>query len=167
MSGLRPRFNQGEKTPLKPVVFLCLKYGISPFTIMMGCIGHPSGWPSLVGSLNLIQPVTQRLRPMGGGYNPNQGEIAMRNHTQKPNQRPEKSGCYQSQQSINKAKTLNQPPKIQKLQSVFNLVKSIKGNKIIVCKALTGEQAISLVTALNNDLNNALLIKFVGMEVVK
>ena len=91
----------------------------------------------------------------------------MRNHTQKPNQRPEKSGRYQNQQSINKAKTLNQPPKIQKLQSVFNLVKSIKGNKTIVCKALTGEQAISLVTALNNDLNNALLIKFVGMEVVK
>jgi len=77
---------------------------------------------------------------MGGGY-PNQGETVMRNHTQ--------------------------PPKKQKLQSVFNLAKSINGKKSVICTALTGEQAISLVNALKDELNNPLFIKFAGMEVAK
>lgn len=90
----------------------------------------------------------------------------MRNYTQNPNT-PEKSGAYQNQQSTNPAETSEQTPKKQKLQSVFNLVKSIKGKQAVICAALTGEQATSLVTALDNEINSPLLIKFVGMEVVR
>ncbi len=101
----------------------------------------------------------------------------MRNHTVKPNTpvnsvTPTKSseikpGAYQDQQSINQAETPNQTPKKQKLQAIFNLVKSIKGKQAVICSALTGEQVTSLVTALDNELNSPLLIKFAGMEVVR
>ena len=107
----------------------------------------------------------------------------MRNHTKNPNT-PEKSGEYQvhrgtisnrshsvkkgvDQQITNNAETSKQAPKKQKLQSVFNLVKSIKGKQAVICAALTGEQAASLVTALGNEINSPLLIKFAGMEVTR
>jgi len=99
----------------------------------------------------------------------------MRNHTQNP-RLPEKAVGHKGaisnrthsakeidQQSIRKSETLSK----QKLQSVFNLVKSVKGKQAIICTALTGEQATSLVTALGKELNSPLLIKFAGIEVAK
>ena len=101
----------------------------------------------------------------------------MHNYTQNPNS-PEnsvtptkgseiKTGAYQDQQITNKAETSGQAPNKQKLQSVFNLVKSIKGKQAIICTALTGEQATSFVNALGNELNSPLLIKFTGMEGIR
>jgi len=85
----------------------------------------------------------------------NQGETAMRNLTQNPST-PTIIGVNQPK-----------PPKTQKFQSVFNLAKSINGKKSVICTALTGEQAISLVNALKDELNSPLFIKFAGMEVAK
>ncbi len=90
----------------------------------------------------------------------------MRNHTQNPSA-PEKTGSYQDQQIIHQAEISAQLSNKQKLQSVFNLVKSIKGKQAIICTALTGEQATCIVTTLSNELNSPLLIKFVGMEVAR
>ena len=87
----------------------------------------------------------------------------MRNHTQIPSV-PKKTGAYQDQQITNKAEASSQTSSKQKLQSVFNLVKSIKGKQAVICADLTGEQAASLVNALGNELNSPLLIKFTGME---
>ena len=87
----------------------------------------------------------------------------MRNYTQSPSVF-KKTGAYQDQQITNKAEASSQTSNKQKLQSVFNLVKSIKGKQAIICTALTGEQATSLVIALGNELNSPLLIKFTGME---
>jgi hypothetical protein len=96
---------------------------------------------------------------MGGGYNLIQGETAMCNHTKNPNSL-EKPGEYQGQQVTNQAETSTQASKKQKLHANFNLVKSIKGKQVVICAALIGEQARSLV-------NSPLLIKFAGMEGVK
>lgn len=65
---------KGHNRPLSTVVFLypsktqaalCRLY-----FVMVGCIEQPlkrlAG--SFAGSLNLIHPTAQRLRPMGGGY---------------------------------------------------------------------------------------------------
>ena len=87
----------------------------------------------------------------------------MHNHTQKPSV----SNAYQDQQSTRHAISSNPLAKKQKLHSVFNLVKLIKGKQAVICTALTGEQASGLVTALGNELNSPLLIKFTGMEVAK
>jgi len=90
----------------------------------------------------------------------------MRNHTRNPSN-SDNSGLHQNQQSPLKSKVANQAPKKQKLQSVFNMAKSINGKKAVICTALTGEQAISLVNALKDELNSPLFIKFAGMEVAK
>ena len=90
----------------------------------------------------------------------------MRDHTQNPSNL-DHSGLHQNQLSPIQTEVSTQPPKKQKLQSVFNLVKSVKGKQAIICTALTGEQATSLVTALGKELNSPLLIKFAGIEVAK
>ena len=84
----------------------------------------------------------------------------MRNHTQEPST-PKALGFIQDQ-AVN-----HHSPIPQKHQSLFNLVQSIKGNKTVICSALTGKQATSLVTALGKELNSPLLIKFTGMAVAK
>jgi len=94
------------------------------------------------------------------------GETAMCNHTQNPSI-SDKSGLHQNQQSPLKAEGSTQAAKKQKLQSVINMAKSINGKKAVICTALTGEQAISLVNALKDELNSPLFIKFAGMEVAK
>jgi len=90
----------------------------------------------------------------------------MRNHTQNPSN-SDNSGLHQNQQCTFQAEASTQPTKKQKLQSVFNLAKSINGKKAVICTALTGEQAISLVNVLKDELNSPLFIKFAGMEVAK
>lgn len=84
----------------------------------------------------------------------------MRNHTQEPST-PKALGFIQDQAVTHHA------PTPQKYQSLFNLVQSIKGNKTVICSALTGKQATSLVSALGKELNSPLLIKYAGMEVAK
>ncbi len=82
-------------------------------------------------------------------------------------QKPSVSNVPQAQQSTRHAESLTLIAKKQKLHSAFKLVRSIKGKQAVICTALTGEQATHLVTALGNELNSPILIKFTGMEVSK
>ena len=87
----------------------------------------------------------------------------MRNHTQNP-RISEQSGIQPPLQLV---KTIEPASRKPALQAIFNLVKASKGTQSIICTALTGEQAISLATALQSELNSPFLVKFTNMEVVK
>ncbi|NOR68492.1 MAG: hypothetical protein GQ532_02145 [Methylomarinum sp.] len=86
--GIRTPETTGQKAAIN-AVFYCLSKIINTGLIriksfMVGCIGHPSGWPvPVAGSSNPMQSATQRFEPKSGGYIPSTGETAMRNHTQK------------------------------------------------------------------------------------
>ena len=90
----------------------------------------------------------------------------MRKHTQIPSV-PAKSGAYPVLQLIKKAETPGQAPQKQKRHSVFNLVKATNGKPVVICTDLTGEQATSLASALQDELNSPFLVKFASMEVTK
>lgn len=82
--------SKGHNRPLSKVVFLCPSITQAAlcrvYFVMVGCIEQPlkrlAG--SFAGSLNLMHPTAQRLRPMGGGYSPFQRNTAMRNNTLNP-----------------------------------------------------------------------------------
>ncbi len=74
---------KGHNRPLSNVVFLCPSKTQAALcrvsSVMVGCIEQPfkrlAG--SFAGSLNLIHPSAQRLRPMGGGYSSSQRNTVM------------------------------------------------------------------------------------------
>ena len=54
--------------------FFCTHQKHSSILLWWGVLSSPSkGWPDLAGSLNLIHPTSQCLRPMGGGLSLLQG----------------------------------------------------------------------------------------------
>ena len=57
-------------------------------------------------------------------------------------------------------------PKIQRLQAVFNILKPTANKKILVCSGLTGEQALTLIDNLRDNINTPLIVKFDGMKEV-
>jgi hypothetical protein len=73
-AGIETPRKTGHKRPLLNVVFLCPSKTQAALRrlsfVMVGCIEQPlkrlAG--ACIGSLNLIHPTAQRLRPMGGGY---------------------------------------------------------------------------------------------------
>lgn len=102
---------------------------------MVGCIGQPQGWPvPVAGSLNPVQPASQRLRPKGGGYIPTTGETAMRHHTQNP------------------------PIIHRAFNPRFDLFKWHGGVKTLVCRGINLEQARGLLPE-----SSAYRLKFTGM----
>ncbi len=87
--GISTPESSGQKAAIY-AVFLCpskiINAGLFRFkSVMVGCIGQPSGWPvPEAGSANPVQPASQRLAPIRGGYQPTSGETAMRNPIQNP-----------------------------------------------------------------------------------
>ncbi|MEC4747409.1 hypothetical protein [Methylomicrobium sp. Wu6] len=133
----------GHQRPLSNVVFLC-----SPKTqaalcrlvsVMASCIGQlRKGLAgSYAGSLNPIQPATQRLRPKGGGLFLSIGATAMQNNTQKPIA----SGKF--------------TPK----QAHFDLFKYAGCVKTLICRDLSSVQAASLLP----ELSGVYRLHFTGM----
>jgi hypothetical protein len=84
---------KGHNRPLSNVVFLCPSKTQAAlchvYSVMVGCIEQPlkrlAG--SFAGSLNLIHPSAQRLRPMGGGYSSSQRNTVMNTPATNPTHR--------------------------------------------------------------------------------
>jgi len=63
-------------------------------------------------------------------------------------------------------KNSNQPNKTA-LKSLFNLVLCSTSKRTVICKGLSGDQAINLVSVLAREYGAPILIKFAGMEVAR
>jgi hypothetical protein len=133
----------GHQRPRSNVAFLCSPKTQAAFcrlaSVMVGCIGQlRKGLAgSYAGSLNPIQPATQRLRPKGGGLFLSIGATAMQNNTQKPIA----SGKF----------TLK--------QARFDLFKYAGGVKTLICHDLSSAQAASLLP----ELSGVYRLHFTGM----
>jgi hypothetical protein len=142
--GIETPHNQGPKRPRSTVVFLCPSKTAAELrrlsSVMVGCIGQPlkrlAG--SLAGSLNPIQPATQRLRPKGGGLSLYQGVTAM---------------VYT--QNAPKLQGQSHPKK----QARFDLFKYAGGVKTLICRDLSSVQAASLLP----ELSGVYRLHFTGM----
>jgi hypothetical protein len=136
--------DQGHKRPLSNVVFLCPSKTATALrrahSVMAGCVGQPlkrlaGSW---AGSANLIQSVTQRFAPKGGGLSPYPGALAMRyNYAQKP----ANSSRFTSRQSL------------------FNLVQRTAQGSRVICTDLTFTQVSGLLAEFPS-----LIVKFSRME---
>ena len=80
LTALSPHVTVGISTPNKATTghnqtwFFCTHQKHNSILLWWAVLSNPlKGWPRLGGSLNLIHPTAQRLRPMGGGLSLLQG----------------------------------------------------------------------------------------------
>ena len=80
LTPLLPHVAVGSRSPHKATRghyktwFFCTHQKYNSILLWWGVLSNPlKGWPRLGGSLNLIHPTAQRLRPMGGGLSLLQG----------------------------------------------------------------------------------------------
>jgi hypothetical protein len=144
-AGISTPEDQGHKRPLSNVVFLCPSKTATALrrahSVMAGCVGRPlkRSAGSWAGSANLIQSVTQRLAPKGGGLSPYPGALAMRHN-------------YAQNSAISS--------RFAPRQSLFNLVKRTTQGNRLVCADLTFAQ----VSGLLSEFPNSFVVKFSKME---